>query len=179
LRVIGIDPGLRRTGWGLVESEGNRLRHIANGVIATDEKNALPERLMSLQLALTRIVEDFRPEAAAVEETLANLNRASTLKLGMARAVALLVPAVAGLPVAQYLPMVVKKAVVGTGHADKNQVASMVQRLLPGATATSVDASDALAVAICHCHHQATRSSWLRGSEEAGGMRAGRGGARS
>lgn len=160
MRVLGIDPGLRRTGWGVIEARDNRLTHLGNGVLETDERAALAERLVTLQRGLTEIVARFAPTTAAVEETLANQNPASTLKLGMARGVALLVPALAGLGVAQYLPMIVKKSVVGTGHADKAQVAMMVRRLLPGVALANADAADALAVAICHSHYAATQRAW-------------------
>lgn len=160
MRVIGLDPGLRLTGWGVIDTEGNRLSHVAHGVVRTDEKLPLAERLVALKHGLEAVLEAQRPEAAAVEETLANRNPASTLKLGMARGIALLVPALAGLPVTQYLPMIVKKSVVGTGHAAKEQVAAMIAALLPGSGAASADAADALAVAICHAHHAATRVHW-------------------
>lgn len=160
MRILGLDPGLRRTGWGVIEAQGNRLRHLANGTLATDERQDLPERLLALQRGLEEVIAAHRPDAAAVEETLANRNPASTLKLGMARGVALLVPAGAGLSVAQYLPMIVKKSVVGTGHAAKEQVAMMVARLLPGCDLASADAADALAVAICHAHRSATLDRW-------------------
>lgn len=163
LRILGIDPGLRRTGWGVIEAEGNRLSHLAHGVIATDEKQPLPARLTILHEALQVIVAEQRPAAAAVEETLANRNPASTLKLGMARGVALLVPSLAGLTVAQYLPMIVKRSVVGSGHAEKGQVAMMVNRLLPGLALKDGDAADALAIAICHAHHAATAAVWTGG----------------
>jgi crossover junction endodeoxyribonuclease RuvC len=161
LRVLGIDPGLRRTGWGVILCEGKHLSHVANGVIATDEKQELARRLDYLHGALGDLLRRFAPDEVAVEETLANQNPSSTLKLGMARGIALLCPASAGLPVAQYLPMIVKKAVVGTGHADKAQVAMMVGRLLPGVLANA-DAADALAVAICHSHHRQTLSVWAK-----------------
>lgn len=160
MRVLGIDPGLRRTGWGIIEAEGSRLRHVANGVVVSSDRLDLPRRLVELREGLAQVLADYAPEQAAVEESLANQNPASTLKLGMARGVALLVPAMLGLPVAQYLPMIVKKSVVGTGHADKAQVAMMVQRLLPGVALANADAADALAVAICHSHHAATRLAW-------------------
>lgn len=162
MRVIGLDPGLRLTGWGVIEAEGNRLSHVAHGVLRTDDKADLAERLVALKAGLEEIIAAQRPDTAAVEETLANRNPASTLKLGMARGVALLVPALAGLPVTQYLPMIVKKSVVGTGHAAKEQVAAMIGALLPGSGHASADAADALAVAICHAHHSATRASWAR-----------------
>jgi len=162
LRVLGIDPGLRCTGWGVIAAEGNRLSHVANGVIRTDDRQDLARRLDYLHGALGDLLRRFAPDEVAVEETLANQNPASTLKLGMARGVALLAPASAGLPVSQYLPMIVKKAVVGTGHADKVQVAMMVGRLLPGVDLTGADAADALAVAICHSHHRQTLAVWTK-----------------
>ena len=167
MRVIGLDPGLRQTGWGLIEAEGSHLTHLANGTIQSDAKSPLAQRLVQLQQGLQSVLETHRPVTAAVEETLANKNPASTLKLGMARGVALLVPALAGLEVTQYLPMIVKKSVVGTGHADKQQVAMMVSHLLPGCSISSPDAADALAVAICHAHHLSTRQSWSQ-SQTAG-----------
>ncbi len=164
MRVLGIDPGLRRTGWGVIVAEGSRLSHVAHGVIATDEKQSLPTRLTILHQSLQDVVAAQRPDAAAVEETLANRNPDSTLKLGMARGVALLVPSLAGLTVAQYLPMIVKRSVVGSGHAEKAQVAMMVNRLLPGLELKEGDAADALAIAICHAHHAATAVSWTGSS---------------
>ena len=154
---MGIDPGLRFTGWGVIESTGNRLRHIADGVIATDNANAVPERLKFLHEALTALFLLHVPHEAAVEETYVNRNGSATLKLGYARGVALLAPAMANIPVAEYGAMEVKRAVVGTGAASKDQVEMMVRRLLPGATLRRADASDALAVAICHAHHRSTR----------------------
>ncbi|HLS69642.1 MAG TPA: crossover junction endodeoxyribonuclease RuvC [Kiloniellales bacterium] len=162
LRVLGLDPGLRRTGWGIIEQHGNRLVHIANGTLLSNSSLSLAERLVQLRIALEEVLADYRPQVAAVEETLANRNPASTLKLGMARGVALLVPASAGLPVSQYLPMIVKKSVVGTGHAGKDQVQMMVGHLLPGCEAASSDAADALAVAICHAHHTSSLTSWIQ-----------------
>jgi crossover junction endodeoxyribonuclease RuvC len=155
--ILGIDPGLRFTGWGLVQSDGNRLRHMADGVIATDAGQPVPDRLRALYEGLTALIAAHRPAEAAVEETYVNRNGAATLKLGYARGVALLVPALAGLRVSEYGAKAVKSAVVGNGNADKAQVADMVRRLLPGATLKRADASDALAVAICHAHHRATR----------------------
>ena len=156
-RVFGIDPGLRFTGWGVVDVHGNRLRHVADGVVATDGKASVPDRLKSLHDALTALFVRFNPDEAAVEETYVNRNGTATLKLGYARGVCLLAPALAGLPVAEYGAMAVKQSVVGTGAASKDQVGMMVARLLPGATITRADAADALAVAICHAHHRATR----------------------
>ncbi len=154
---MGIDPGLRFTGWGVIESHGNRLRHIADGVIATDNADAVPARLKYIHDELTGLFLLHSPDEAAVEETYVNRNGAATLKLGYARGVALLAPALAGIPVAEYGAMEVKRAVVGTGAASKDQVEMMVRRLLPGATLRRADAADALAVAICHAHHRSTR----------------------
>jgi crossover junction endodeoxyribonuclease RuvC len=160
MRVIGLDPGLRRTGWGVIEAEGNRLRHVANGVVSSDPARSLAERLVQLHEGLAAVLAEHGPEEAAVETSLANKNPASTLKLGMARGIALLTPALSALPVAEYLPMIVKKAVVGTGHASKEQVAMMVGRLLPGCAIANADAADALAVAICHAHTAASGRRW-------------------
>lgn len=155
MRLIGLDPGLRLTGWGVIEVEGNRLRHVAHGVVKVATTGTLAERLNELFDGVAAVVEAQRPLEAAVEETFVNVNPGSTLKLGQARGVVLLAPARAGLPVHEYAANLVKKSVVGAGHADKNQIAMMVARLLPGVTATA-DAADALAVAICHAHHRAT-----------------------
>ena len=155
-RLIGIDPGLRFTGWGLLDVDGNRLRHVADGVIATDSDVSVPARLKLLHDQLIAVLELHRPDEAAVEETYVNVNGAATLKLGYARGVALLTPALFGISVAEYGAKSVKMAVVGTGGADKAQVAMMVRRLLPGATIKRADAADALAVAICHAHHRAS-----------------------
>ncbi|MGH6947310.1 MAG: crossover junction endodeoxyribonuclease RuvC [Kiloniellales bacterium] len=173
MRVIGLDPGLRFTGWGVIEAEGNRLRHLGDGVITTVSTRPLGERLVALQEGIAAILEAYHPDQAAVETTLANKNPSSTLKLGMARGVALLTPTLRGLPVAEYLPMIVKKAVVGTGHAAKDQVAMMVKRLLPGATLERADAADALAVAICHAHHAQTALGWQTGARAAALREAG------
>ncbi|MBO1328876.1 crossover junction endodeoxyribonuclease RuvC [Acetobacter suratthaniensis] len=155
-RLLGIDPGLRFTGWGVIDVEGNRLRHVANGVIATNSAESVPERLRALHESLLGLIDRHSPDEAAVEETYVNRNGAATLKLGYARGVALLAPALAGLVVAEYGALAVKKAVVGTGSADKTQVEMMVRRLLPGVEVARADASDALAVAICHAHHRAS-----------------------
>jgi crossover junction endodeoxyribonuclease RuvC len=161
MRVIGLDPGLQRTGWGVIEVEGNRLRHLANGVVTSDSKRPLAERLVQLYEALAAVLAEQAPEEAAVETSLANKNPTSTLKLGMARGIALLTPALIALPVTEYLPMIVKKAVVGNGHAKKEQVAMMVGRLLPGCAINGADAADALAVAICHAHTAASSRRWV------------------
>ena len=165
--LLGIDPGLRFTGWGLVEADGNRLRHIADGVIATDGDDDVPARLKVLHDALAALLAAYRPDEAAVEETYVNRNGQATLKLGYARGVALLAPALIGIPVAEYGAKAVKKAVVGTGAAAKDQVQMMVRRLLPGASIRRADAADALAVAICHAHHRASRTRWSAGTQMA------------
>lgn len=165
--LLGIDPGLRFTGWGMVEVDGNRLRHVGDGVIATDNTDSVPLRLKFLHDALTVLMARFRPDEAAVEETYVNRNGAATLKLGYARGVALLAPALIGIPVLEYGAMRVKQSVVGTGAATKDQVQMMVRRLLPGATLKRADAADALAVAICHAHHRASRGIWAAGTRMA------------
>ncbi|MFP3944176.1 MAG: crossover junction endodeoxyribonuclease RuvC [Alphaproteobacteria bacterium] len=151
-RLIGIDPGLRRTGWGVIEVEGTRLAHVANGTVTSDGALTLAERLCQLFDALAGVLETWRPQGAAVEQTFVNKDPAGTLKLGQARAVALLVPARAGLQVHEYAPNQVKKALVGVGHADKAQIPLMIRTLLPGCEIAGPDAADALAVAICHAH---------------------------
>ena len=153
--IIGFDPGLACTGWGVIAAEGNRLGHVANGQIRTDAKAALPARLVRLDEELTQVLEAHRPAGAAVEEVFLNENPQSTLKLGQARGVVLLAAARRGVEVGEYAPRLIKKAVVGVGGAEKSQVHAMIQRLLPGVDA-SADAADALAVAICHAHHRAT-----------------------
>jgi crossover junction endodeoxyribonuclease RuvC len=160
VRLLGIDPGLRFTGWGVVESDGNRLRHVADGVISTADIADVPLRLKALDDALAEILRNFAPEEAAVEETYVNRNATATLKLGYARGVALLAPARVGIPVFEYGAKTVKLSVVGTGNADKVQVGLMVRRLLPGAAQKRADAADALAVAICHAHHRASNALW-------------------
>lgn len=155
MRLIGFDPGLRLTGWGVIEMDGNRLRHIAHGVIKVPVDGSLASRLDNLFEGVVAALAAHKPDEAAVEETFVNVNPASTLKLGQARGVVLLAPARAGLPVFEYAANLVKKSVVGAGHADKRQIAMMVGRLLPGVTATA-DAADALAIAICHAHHRST-----------------------
>ena len=155
MRLIGLDPGLRLTGWGVIDVEGNRLRHVAHGVIKVSTEGSLASRLSELFDAVVTVVAEQKPTEAAVEETFLNVNPGSTLKLGQARGVVMLAPARAGLPVYEYAANLVKKSVVGAGHADKRQIAMMVGHLLPGVEATA-DAADALAVAICHAHHRAT-----------------------
>lgn len=153
MRVLGIDPGLRACGWGVIQLEGSRLRHVANGVCQTQSNVDLAARLLDLHGQLSQIVATHQPDAAAVEQTFVNNNGAATLKLGQARGIAMLVPAAAGLAVGEYAPNAVKKAVVGVGHAQKDQIAHMVKLQLPGVTLAGPDAADALAIAICHAHH--------------------------
>lgn len=157
IRILGLDPGLRRTGWGVIAVEGARIGHVAHGVIAPRDSLPFAERLLILFDAIAQVVAEHQPAEAAVEETFMNNNAASALKLGHARAMALVAPAKAGLPVAEYAATVIKKAVVGTGGADKDQVAFMIARLLPGARGVSADAADALAVAIAHAHARTAR----------------------
>ncbi|MFP7571920.1 crossover junction endodeoxyribonuclease RuvC [Marivita sp. S2033] len=152
MRVLGIDPGLRFLGWGVIEAEGSRLRHIANGVCLSGS-GELATRLLALHCGLTEIFERFQPDTVAIEKTFVNKDAVGTLKLGQARGVALLVPAQFGLEIGEYAPNSVKKTVVGVGHADKNQVEHMVKMQLPGAQINGSDAADALAIAICHAHH--------------------------
>jgi len=154
IRLLGIDPGLRFTGWGILESDGNRLRHVADGVISTADISDVPLRLKALDDELAEILRIYEPEEAAVEETYVNRNATATLKLGYARGVALLAPARVGIPVFEYGAKTVKLSVVGTGSADKDQVGMMVRRLLPGSVLKRADAADALAVAICHAHRR-------------------------
>jgi crossover junction endodeoxyribonuclease RuvC len=158
IRILGLDPGLRRTGWGVVSVDGARLSHIAHGVIAPRETLAFAERLLFLFEAISQVIVDHAPHEAAVEETFVTANGSSTLKLGHARAAAMIAPARAGLPVAEYAAKVVKKALVGTGGADKDQVAFMIARLLPAAGGPTADAADALAVAITHAHARRHRA---------------------
>jgi crossover junction endodeoxyribonuclease RuvC len=157
VRLIGIDPGLRRTGWGVIEADGSRLRHVADGAVSVAGGGELAMRLVELYEGLERIIERYMPGEAAVEETFVNVNPSSTLKLGQARGVALLVPARHGIQVAEYPPNLIKKAVVGSGHAAKRQIQMMVKMLLPGCAIATADAADALAVAICHAHHRGAR----------------------
>jgi crossover junction endodeoxyribonuclease RuvC len=154
VRIIGIDPGLRRTGWGIIDVVGNRLSFIAAGTLMVETEGVMGDRLVDLFDQLTGIIESHRPDEAAVEETFVNENPRSTLKLGQARGIALLVPARAGLMVAEYAPNQIKKSVVGAGHAEKQQIRMMVKVLLPKATFDKDDAADALAIAICHAHHR-------------------------
>jgi crossover junction endodeoxyribonuclease RuvC len=154
IRILGIDPGLRRTGWGVVEVDGNRLIYVACGSVETSERAELCERLVVIHAGLKKVIDEFAPDEAAVENTFVNVNGASTLKLGQARGVAVLVPAQHGLSVAEYAPNLVKKSIVGSGHADKDQIRMMIGVLLPKAEPKSHDAADALAIAITHANHR-------------------------
>jgi crossover junction endodeoxyribonuclease RuvC len=157
MKILGLDPGLGTTGWGLIEAEGNRLAHIANGQLKTDTSAPLPRRLAHLADQLEALIAEHQPAAAAAEEVFVNKNPQSTLKLGQARGVVIMIAARAGIEVGEYAARLVKKAVVGVGNAEKAQVHAMVARLLPGANIAGPDAADALAVAITHAHHLASR----------------------
>jgi crossover junction endodeoxyribonuclease RuvC len=158
IRILGIDPGLRKTGWGVIVSEGSKIGFVACGCVESEAGLSLAERLRQLHDGLTRIVASHAPDEVAVEETFVNRDPQSALKLGQARGVALVVPALAGLDVAEYAANLVKKTVVGVGHADKQQVQMMIRVLLPKAETRSADAADALAVAICHAQHRGMRA---------------------
>lgn len=149
-RILGLDPSLSSTGWAVIEAENNRLRYVADGFIKTDTKKELPERLADILGVLRQVIELYKPDQAAIEKVFLNSNAVSTIKLGMARGVVIMAPALYQIPVTEYEPNKVKKAVVGVGHADKNQVEKMVQILLPGCKPKNNDSSDALAIAICH-----------------------------
>lgn len=168
LRIIGLDPGLRHTGWGLIAVEANRIRHLDHGSVDVDDRSGFPDRLKALHDGLTAVLAATAPHEAAVEETFVNKNPTSTLKLGQARGVALLIPALNGIAVAEYTPNHVKKSVVGVGHADKQQIRAMVGVLLPGVKLAGGDAADALAVAICHAHHMTSAAGVARGRARAG-----------
>ena len=159
IRILGIDPGLRQTGWGLIESLGNRLMFVASGTVKSSPKAPLAVRLCELHDGLVSVIDAHHPHAAAVENTFVNKDASATLKLGQARGIAMLVPAKAGLEVAEYAPNAVKKSVIGVGHGDKTQIQMMVKVLLPKATYDSDDAADALAVAICHAHQRGSAQS--------------------
>ena len=163
IRIIGIDPGLRRTGWGIVEADGVRLAYVASGLVTSDAEGNLAYRLRQLYEGLVGIIASFKPQEAAIEETFVNKDARATLKLGQARGMALLAPALAGIGVAEYPPNVVKKTVTGTGHGGKHQIAAMVGFLLPKATFDSADEADALAIAICHASHRQTALAIGRG----------------
>jgi crossover junction endodeoxyribonuclease RuvC len=154
IRIIGIDPGLRNTGWGVIAQEGSRLTYVADGALHSDGDLSLAERLLQLHSQLLGILREFEPDEAAVEETFVNTDARATLKLGQARGVLMLAPAMLKIPVSEYAPNTVKKAVVGAGHAEKDQVKHMVKLLLPKAQMRTADSTDALAVAICHAHYR-------------------------
>jgi crossover junction endodeoxyribonuclease RuvC len=156
VRIIGIDPGLRRMGWGIIETSGTRLSYISSGTVTSEAGDALCDRLAALFAGLDAVIAQWRPEEAAVEETFVNRDAHATLKLGQARGIALLAPARAGLPVAEYSPNLIKKTVTGSGHAEKVQIRAMIDFLLPKAAPDSMDAADALAIAIAHAHHRQT-----------------------
>ncbi|MCW2306183.1 crossover junction endodeoxyribonuclease RuvC [Rhodobium gokarnense] len=158
IRIIGIDPGLRHTGWGVIEVSGNNIGFVASGTVHPPIEGTLAERLVALHDALDAVVAKVRPDEAAVEATFVNRDAKATLKLGQARGIALLVPGRMGLSVAEYAPNAIKKAIVGAGHADKGQIRVMVKVLLPKATFDSDDAADALAIALCHAHHRGSAS---------------------
>jgi len=166
VRILGVDPGLRHTGWGVIEARGNQLSFISAGVIEPDPKAPMSERLRQLFESVCDIVSAQSPQECAIEESFVNKNPTSTLKLGHARAAAMLAPAIASLPVFEYKPNLVKKSVVGAGHAEKAQVTAMIKVLLPGSKLETKDAADALAVAVCHAHHRATsrRTAAARGA---------------
>ena len=166
IRLIGIDPGLRNTGWGIIDCDGNRLAHVADGAVHSKSKDPLAARLSQLYDGLAEVIARYGPAEAAIEETFVNVNAVSTLKLGQARGIALLAPARAGLVVAEYSPNVIKKS-VGGGHAAKQQVQMMVSTILPGCLASSADAADALAIAICHAHHRTAPALKLAAGEAA------------
>jgi crossover junction endodeoxyribonuclease RuvC len=154
IRILGIDPGLRRTGWGVIASEGNRLAFLACGSLATQDGAALATRLLAIHDGLRRVVDEHAPDEAAVEATFVNKDASATLKLGQARGIAMLVPAIAGLPVAEYAPNLVKKTIIGVGHGEKSQIRMMIGVLLPKADPRTHDAADALALAVTHAHHR-------------------------
>ena len=154
IRILGIDPGLRRTGWGVVALDGNRLSFLACGSLATDKKAELAARLLAIHDGLRQVVDEHAPHEAAVEATFVNKDASATLKLGQARGIAMLVPAIAGLPVAEYAPNLVKKTIIGAGHGEKAQIRMMIGVLLPKADPQSEDAADALAIAVTHAHHR-------------------------
>ena len=162
IRIIGIDPGLRRTGWGIIETLGNSLRFVASGTVTSDGDMDLASRLRQLYDGLSEVVHSYQPDESAVEQTFVNKDAVATLKLGQARGIALLVPALAGLPVAEYAPNAVKKTVIGVGHGDKQQIHMMLKILMPKAEFKGNDAADALAIAICHAHHRGTSKARLQ-----------------
>ncbi len=157
MRIIGLDPGLRFTGWGIIENSGNSISYVASGVVASKDKEDLAHRIAFLHRGITDIIKLYQPDEAGIEETFVNKNPLTTLRLGQARGAVLLAPALLEIPVFEYSPNLIKKTVVGTGHADKDQIQAMVKRLLPKSNETNPDANDALAVAICHAYHGFSR----------------------
>lgn len=168
MRILGLDPGLQVTGWGVIDHLGTRLVHVANGQVRTTSGLTLAQRLVEIHDGLVAVMESWHPDEAAVEETFVNKNPTSTLKLGQARGIALLVPAAMGLAVAEYTPNHIKKSVVGAGHAAKEQIHAMVRVLLPGVKIAGTDAADALGVAICHAHHGGGQARLLKNVVELG-----------
>ena len=158
VRIIGLDPGLRNTGWGVIEEEGSRLSYVADGAVHSDADAPLAERLLQIHAQLLSVLREFAPDEAAIEETFVNKDARATLKLGQARGVVMLVPAICKIPVSEYAPNVIKKTVVGAGHAEKPQVKHMVKLLLPRALMKTADSVDALAIAICHAHHRGSQN---------------------
>lgn len=167
IRILGIDPGLRRTGWGAIACKGNAVTFLGAGTVASDASDSLAERLAALHAGLTAIIDELGPHEAAVEQTFVNRDASATLKLGQARGVALLAPAQVGIPVSEYAPNQVKKTVIGVGHGDKKQIRVMVKVLLPKAEFDSDDAADALAIALCHAQHRSVRTLAARVAEAA------------
>jgi crossover junction endodeoxyribonuclease RuvC len=158
IRILGVDPGLRKMGWGVIEAEGSRLSFVACGTVKSDEKQDMAERLKHLFEQLSEIVRQYQPDEAAVEETFGNKDARATLKLGQARGIAMVVPALAGLSVGEYAPNLVKKTIVGSGHAEKGQIHLMVKVLLPKSDAKTPDAADALAIALTHAQHRGLKA---------------------
>lgn len=158
VRIIGLDPGLRNTGWGVIEVEGTRLIYLADGSVHSNADTTLAERLLQIHEQVLRVMKDFAPDEAAIEETFVNVDARATLKLGQARGVVMLAPVMCGIPVAEYAPNQIKKSVVGVGHAEKSQVKHMVKVLLPKAEMKTADSTDALAIAICHAHHRGVQT---------------------
>ncbi len=158
VRIIGLDPGLRNTGWGVIECEGSRLIYVADGSVHSHADDNLAARLLQIHEQIVSVLKEFEPDEAAIEETFVNKDARATLKLGQARGVVMLAPAVLKIPVAEYAPNQIKKSVVGAGHAEKQQVKHMVKLLLPKAVMKTADSVDALAIAICHAHHREVKS---------------------
>ncbi len=158
VRIIGLDPGLRNTGWGVIEAEGTRLIYVADGAVHSDAEAPLAERLLQIHKQVLAVLKEFLPDEAAIEETFVNVDARATLKLGQARGAVMMAPAAMGIPVSEYAPNQIKKSVVGAGHAEKQQVKHMVKVLLPKAVLKTADSTDALAIAICHAHHRGAKS---------------------